>query len=150
LEIRLNSCINNFFFDIMAKLPKKYIKKYGISKKAWAEYRKSLKKPSSKKSSGGKRKSQGKTAKKQTGRKKNMSFNFGGGLGKGIAVGVAAGVVNKFIPVNIAGADLIIAGMIMKDTTVQKIGAIELGRNLAGTLTGFLGGGGDTTQGSGY
>jgi len=68
-------------------------------------------------------------------------FNFGGGLGKGIAVGVAAGVVNKFIPVNIAGADLIIAGMVMKDNTVQKIGAITLGRSLASSFTGILGGG---------
>ena len=66
-----------------------------------------------------------------------MNFNFGGGLGKGIAVGVAAGVINRFIPVNIAGADLIIAGMVMKDQTVQKIGAITLGRNLA---SGFVGG----------
>jgi len=75
-----------------------------------------------------------------------MNFNFGGGLGKGIAVGVAAGVVNRFIPVNIAGADLLIAGMIMKDSTVQKLGAITLGRNLASSFTGLAtgqnGGGG--------
>lgn len=71
-----------------------------------------------------------------------MGFNFGGGLGKGIAVGVAAGVVNKFIPVNIAGADLIITGMIMKDKTIQKIGAVTLGRSLSSSFTGLLGGGG--------
>jgi len=69
-----------------------------------------------------------------------MNFNFGGGLGKGIMAGVAAGVVNKFIPINIAGADLIIAGMIMKDKTCQNIGAITLGRNLAGSITGMVGG----------
>ena len=111
-------------------LPKKYIKKYGISKKAWAEYKKSKKSPS-------KRRASKKTTKTKTRRKQNMNFNFGGGLGKGIAVGVAAGVINRFIPVNIAGADLIIAGMVMKDQTVQKIGAITLGRNLA---SGFVGG----------
>lgn len=78
-------------------------------------------------------------------------FNFGGGIGKGIMVGVAAGVVNRFIPVNIAGADLIIAGMIMKDKTVQKIGAISLGRNLASSLTGIgLGQGGNGGGGGGY
>lgn len=77
-----------------------------------------------------------------------MNFNFGGGLGKGIAVGVAAGVVNQFIPVNIAGADLIIAGMIMKDSTVQKIGAITLGRSLAGSFTGLASGG--SNSGGGY
>ena len=77
-------------------------------------------------------------------------FNFGGGLGKGIAAGVAAGVVNKFIPVNIAGADLIIAGMVMKDSTVQKIGAITLGRNLASSFTGILGGNGNGNGFGGY
>ena len=51
-----------------------------------------------------------------------MNFNFGGGLGKGIMAGVAAGIVGKFIPINIAGADLVVAGMIMKDKTCQNIG----------------------------
>ena len=78
-------------------------------------------------------------------------FNFGGGLGKGIMVGVAAGVVNQFIPINVAGADLIIAGMIMKDQTIQKIGAVTLGRSLASSVTGLLGGGNSgTTQGGGW
>lgn len=76
-------------------------------------------------------------------------FNFGGGLGKGIAVGVATGVINKFIPVNIAGADYIIAGMLMKDQTVQKLGAITLGRSLASSFTGILGGNGNG-NGGGY
>ena len=123
----------------MAKLPKSYIKKYGISKKAWSEYKKTLKKGSGKKRSGN-------PSKKKGGKKKNVAkssgsiLNFGGGLGKGIMVGVAAGVVNKFIPIDIAGADLIIAGMILKDSTCQKIGAITLGRNLAGSITGLVGG----------
>ena len=124
-----------------SNLPKKYIKKYGISKKAWAAYKRDK--------GSNKRKSTKKTTKKNNPRKggnRNM-FNFGGGLGKGIAVGVAAGVVNRFIPVNIAGADLIIAGMIMKDSTVQKIGAITLGRSLASSFTGMLGGGGNGGNG---
>jgi len=80
-------------------------------------------------------------------------FNFGGGLGKGIMVGVAAGVVNQFIPINVAGADLIIAGMIMKDSTIQKIGAVTLGRSLASSVTGLLGGGlgsGGTSESGGF
>lgn len=136
----------------MAKLPKKYIKMYGISKKAWSEYKKTLKKGS------GKKKRSGNPSKKKGGKKKNVAkssgsiLNFGGGLGKGIMVGAAAGLVQKFIPVNIAGADLIISGMILKDTTCQKIGAITLGRSLAGSLAGGFGlggNGGDTGGGNG-
>lgn len=77
-----------------------------------------------------------------------MAFNFGGGLGKGIAVGAAAGIINRFIPINIAGADLVIAGVLMKDTTVQKIGAITLGRSLAGSIAGGFGLGGNGGNGS--
>jgi hypothetical protein len=138
----------------LAKLPKKYIKKYGgINKKAWAAYKRSKKGGSRKRrvstrAKTTRRRSYRKTTKKTTRRKKNMNFNFGGGLGKGIAVGVAAGVVNKFIPVNIAGADLIIAGMVMKDSTVQKIGAITLGRSLASSFTGLATGG--SGNGGGY
>lgn len=138
----------------MAKLPKKYIKKYGgINKKAWAAYKRS--KGSSKRrvatrAKTSRRRYSRKTTKKTTRRKKNMNFNFGGGLGKGIAVGVATGVINQFIPVNIAGADYIIAGMLMKDKTVQKLGAITLGRSLAGSFTGLVGGGSGNNQGGGY
>ena len=78
-----------------------------------------------------------------------FNLNFGGGLGKGIMVGAAAGLVQRFIPVDIAGADLIIAGMIMKDTTCQKIGAITLGRSLAGSLAGGFGLGGGNNAGGG-
>jgi len=131
----------------MAKLPKKYIKKYGISKAAWAAYRRDKKSPVKRRTvraAPKRRVSRRRTVKAKTNRRKtNMGFNFGGGLGKGIACGVAAGVVNKFIPVNIAGADLIIAGMVMKDSTIQKIGAVTLGRSLASSFTGLLGGGGN-------
>ena len=138
----------------MAKLPKKYIKKYGgINKKAWAAYKRdkggSKRRVSTKAKTTRKRYTR-KTTKKTTRRKKNMNFNFGGGLGKGIAVGVATGVINQFIPVNIAGADYIIAGMLMKDKTVQKLGAITLGRSLAGSFTGLVGGGGSSNSGGGY
>lgn len=129
----------------MAGLPKKYAK-MGF-KKGWAAYKKT-KRTSTRKPSG-KRKST-KTKAKSKGSVKNTNFNFGGGLGKGIAVGVAAGVVNKFIPVNIAGADLIIAGIIMKDSTVQKLGAITLGRNLASSFTGLAIGGNGNGGGGGY
>lgn len=128
----------------MAGLAKKYIKQAGgINKKAWALQRKA--KGRSKPKSN--RKSTKKTKAKRS--VKNTNFNFGGGLGKGIAVGVAAGVVNRFIPVNIAGADLIIAGIVMKDSTVQKIGAITLGRSLASSFTG-LATGGSGNGGGGY
>ena len=100
----------------MAKLPKKYIKKYGgINKKAWAAYKRSKsgstrkRRTSTRAKTSRRRTYTRKATKKAYRRKKSMGFNFGGGLGKGIAVGVAAGVVNQFIPVNIAGADLIIA-----------------------------------------
>jgi hypothetical protein len=127
-------------------LAKKYIKKYGISKKAWAAQRAAQKKKPKRRvatraKTTRRRKSTKKTTKKTNKRRQSNMFNFGGGLGKGIAVGVAAGVVNRFIPVNIAGADLIIAGMVMKDSTVQKIGAITLGRSLAASFTGLATGG---------
>jgi hypothetical protein len=133
----------------VAGLPKNIIKKYGVSKKAWAVYRAQKRKPSrstkrTRKSR--KRRYTTKTKRKKYGGKKSM-FNFGGGLGKGIAVGVATGVIGRFIPVNIAGADYIIAGMLMKDSTVQKLGAITLGRSLAGSLTGMVTGQGN---GGGY
>lgn len=126
----------------MAKLPKKYIKKYGISKRAWTEYKKTLKKPSKKKSY----KAKTKTKSKKSGGKKTM-FNFGGGLGKGIAAGAAVGIINRFLPINIAGVDYIIAGMVMKEPMVQKLGAITLGRSLAGSITGGLLGGGNGGNG---
>lgn len=122
------------------KLPKSYIKKYGgINKKAWKAYKATLKTKTKGKSS----KSTKKNNPKKKGGNTGFDLNFGGGLGKGIAIGVVAGIANRFIPVNIAGADLIIAGIVMKDKTVQKIGAITLGRNLSSSLTGMLGGGGN-------
>lgn len=125
------------------KLPKSYIKKYGgINKKAWAAYKSTLKGTGKKRRSSSKSKKKGRGSTARSGGIMG-GLNFGGGIGKGIAVGVAAGVINRFIPVNIAGADLIIAGVLMKDSTVQKIGAITLGRNLASSFTGLgLGQGG--------
>lgn len=74
---------------------------------------------------------------------------FGSGIGKGLMAGVAVGVINKVIPINIAGADYIIAGMVMKEPLLQKLGAITLGRSLAGSVTGgLLGGNGN--GGGGY
>jgi hypothetical protein len=67
--------------------------------------------------------------------------------------GVAVGVINKVIPINIAGADYIIAGMVMKEPVLQKLGAITLGRSLAGSITGGIGGlfgGGNGGNGGGY
>lgn len=131
----------------MAGLPKKYAK-MGF-KKGWRQYKKTKRSVSTKsKTNRGKRKATTKKTNKR--RSGNTMFNFGGGLGKGIAVGVAAGVVNRFIPVNIAGADLIIAGMVMKEPIVQKIGAITLGRSLATSFTGLaIGGGGNGGGGFG-
>lgn len=128
-------------------LPKSYIKKYGITKKAWSEYRKSLK-------AGGSRKTTKKSKKTNPSRGGNTAFSFGGGFGKGLMAGVAVGVINRVIPINIAGADYIIAGMVMKEPLLQKLGAITLGRSLAGSLTGGLlgglGGGNGLNGGGGY
>lgn len=75
---------------------------------------------------------------------------FGSGIGKGLMAGVAVGVINRVIPINIAGADYIIAGMVMKEPLLQKLGAITLGRSLAGSLTGgLLGGLGGNGNGGG-
>lgn len=134
----------------MGKLPKKYIKAHGgINKKAWAAYKKTLK-GNPKKSKG----SSSKTTKKPT-RKSGgdfMNFNLGGGMGKGLIAGVAVGVINKVIPVNIAGADYVIAGMLMNNKLMKDLGFITLGRSLAGSLTGGIlgglgGGGNDGFQG---
>ena len=76
-----------------------------------------------------------------------MNFNLGGGLGKGLMGGAAVGIINKFVPINIAGADYIIAGMVMKEPLLQKIGAITLGRSLAGSITGGVLGGGNGGNG---
>lgn len=80
---------------------------------------------------------------------------FGSGMGKGLMAGVAVGVIDKIIPINIAGADYLIAGMVMKEPLLTKLGAITLGRSLAGSLTGgLLGGlnlgGGNGNGGGGY
>lgn len=64
------------------------------------------------------------------------------GLTKGVVTGIATGIINQLIPINIAGADLMIAGYFMKDSTVSKIGAISLGRSLAGSFTGMATGNG--------
>jgi len=135
----------------MAGLPKKYAKMgfkkgwraYKASKRTGVKRRRTYAKPARRRTY---KRSYAKKAKKRSG---NMNMNFGGGLGKGIAVGVAAGVVNKFIPINIAGADLIIAGMLMKDKTIQKIGAVTLGRSISGSMTGLLGGGSVGNGGNG-
>jgi len=79
-----------------------------------------------------------------------MNFGLGGGLGKGIATGVVTGLVNSFIPINIAGADYLIAGIVMKDKTVQKLGAITLGRSLAGSIGGMFGGNNNNNGFGGY
>lgn len=130
----------------MAKLSKRLIKKYGISKRAWAEFRKEKsgrKRSPAKRTRAKTRASRRRTVKKQKRSVKKTNFNFGGGLGKGIAAGAAVGIINKFLPINIAGVDYIIAGMVMKEPMVQKIGAITLGRSLAGSITGgILGGAG--------
>ena len=63
---------------------------------------------------------------------------LGGGLGKGIMTGIAIGAVNRFLPINIAGADYLIAGYFMKEPLITKLGAITLGRSLG---TSILGGG---------
>lgn len=52
--------------------------------------------------------------------------------------GVLIGVVNRLIPINIQGADYLIAGHFMKEPLVSKIGAITLGRSLGAQ---FIGGG---------
>jgi hypothetical protein len=52
--------------------------------------------------------------------------------------GALVGVINKFIPVNIAGADYLIAGFITKNNTLQTLGGVALGQSLVG---GFLGNG---------
>ncbi len=54
--------------------------------------------------------------------------------------GAVIGVVNKIVPVNIAGADYLIAGYFMKNPIVTQLGAITLGRSLAQGFTGNLGG----------
>lgn len=137
----------------MAGLPKKYAK-MGF-KRGWREYKKihgSKKRASPKKSA-----SRKKSYSKPKGGRKNMAKGgigglFGSGIGKGLMAGVAVGVINKVIPINIAGADYIIAGMVMKEPLLQKLGAITLGRSLAGSLTGgLLGGlGGNGNGGGGY
>ena len=117
-------------------------------KKGWREYKKAHAKPR------GKGKSKSKKTKNKSQRGGNMNFNFGGGMGKGLMAGVAVGVINKVIPVNIAGADYVIAGMLMNNKLMKDLGYITLGRSLAGSLTGGLlgglGGGGGNGGFQGY
>jgi hypothetical protein len=133
----------------MAGLPKKYAK-MGF-KKGWREYKKIHGKtrasPSRKR-----KKSNPKPRGRKTMAKSGIGNLFGSGLGKGLMAGVAVGVIDRVIPINIAGADYIIAGMVMKEPLLQKLGAITLGRSLAGSLTGGLLGnlGGNGNGGGGY
>ena len=135
----------------MAGLPKKYAKM--SFKKGWAAYKRvhggstKKRKPSRKKSNPSPKRRRGTTA------KSGIGGLFGSGIGKGLMAGVAVGVINRVIPINIAGADYIIAGMVMKEPLLQKLGAITLGRSLAGSLTGGLLGGltnGNGNGGGGY
>lgn len=128
----------------MAKLPKWAIRKAGgINKKAWALARKGKGKSKAKKTTQ-------KTKAKSNRRTSNMNLNFlGGGFGKALIAGVAVGVIDRVIPIPIAGADYMIAGIVMKEPLLTKLGAITLGRNLAGGVTGFFGGGNGGNTGGG-
>jgi len=66
--------------------------------------------------------------------------------------GAVIGIANKIIPINIAGADYILAGYFMKNPLVTQLGAITLGRSLAQGFTGNLGGlfGGAGGNGGGF
>lgn len=119
----------------MRGLPKKYCK-MGF-KKGWREYKKTLKTKTKSNPSKKKTKKGGRTVAKNTG----FSFGLGAGFGKALIGGVAVGIIDRVIPIPIAGADLLIAGAIMKEPLLTKIGAITLGRNLAGGVTGIFGGG---------
>ena len=76
-----------------------------------------------------------------------MDLGLGSGFGKALIGGVAVGVANQFIPINIAGADYLLAGMLMKNKLMTDLGAITLGRSLAGSITGGLLGGGQGRNG---
>ena len=132
-------------------LPASYIKKYGVSKKAWSEYRKGHAKGRSKtpKRRSSRRSATTKTKRTTKRRSNNMNFELGGSFGKSIIGGVAVGIVNQFIPINIAGADYLLAGMLMKNKLMTDLGAITLGRSLAGSITGGLLGGGRGNGGFG-
>jgi len=130
-------------------LPSKYAK-MGF-KRGWKAY-KASKRTSTKTSSYTKKRKI--TRNKKRGGNKNMGFGniLGAGLGKSVIAGAAVGIINKFIPINLAGADYLIAGMVMKEPLLSKLGGITLGRSVAGSLAGGLGGifaGGNGNGGNG-
>ena len=76
----------------MAKgLPKSYIKKYGISKKAWREYRKSRKK-GTRRTRSTRRKSNPKKVRRKLGRRKKSRRRYGMTIPLAPVLGLAAGM----------------------------------------------------------
>lgn len=118
-------------------LPAKYAK-MGF-KKGWSEYRKVHSKGRSKTSKRKvSRRSVTKKPKRTQRRSNNMNFGLSGSFGKALIGGVAVGIANQFIPINIAGADYLLAGMLMKNKLMTDLGAITLGRSLSGSITGGI------------
>jgi len=128
-------------------LPKKYAK-MGF-KKGWAAYKRSGYRPKTSRSkrrsvrASSSRRRTTKTrprTKRRNGSMSGFGNILGAGMGKSIMAGAAVGIINRVIPINIAGADYLVAGMIMKEPLLSKLGGITLGRSLAGSLAGGLGG----------
>jgi len=115
-------------------LPKKYAK-MGF-KKGWREYKKSKRTPTRRRTTTRRRTSSTRRTYKR--RRNDMKTNA---LMKGIIAGAGATLIKKYVNVPFAD-DLAVLGVgyFMKDKTLQTIGAVGLGSDLANMAPGGNGG----------
>lgn len=140
---KLKYQIRQYVNDKMARkgLPKKYAK-MGF-KKGWREYKKA-------KRGRGRRKTTKKSTRKRTYRRKNSMRLGNKAIIGGLAAGAISGAAQRYVGVPFVDDIAILGyGMFSKNKTLQTIGAIGLGNDLAarflpgngngGGMSGFLG-----------
>jgi len=112
-------------------LPKKYAK-MGF-KKGWREYKKSKRTPTKRR----------RTTTRRTYTKRGRNSMKTNALVKGLLAGAGATLIKKYVNVPFAD-DLAVLGVgyFMKDKTLQTIGAVGLGSDLANMAPGGSGGAG--------
>jgi len=132
----------------MSGLPKKYIKKYGVSKKAWSEYRKSKGRTTrtQKTKRGGVKVARRKRSysRARSGLKSMFGMSSLQTVLKAAIAGGVTGAVQNAIPDDALGGygDVlvpIVVGMVTKNQTLQTIGGYQLGAKFASGLTGTAG-----------
>jgi len=63
-----------------------------------------------------------------------------GNIGKPILSGAVVGLIDRLIPINIAGASALLAGWFMRDSWLTHLGGYQLGQALGKGILGGVGG----------